>query len=338
MPELPDVLLYVEHLDRLLTGRPLANVRILGASVLQTWDPPVSSLNGRRVEGISRIGKRLVWHLDGDVHLVIHPMIAGRFHLRKAGAAFPRKNTLAVFDLAADPAAAPAADPAAEPAGSPPAHARSDARLLLTEASTKKRATMHLVSGRTALEAFHAGGIDPMSATDEAFASSLRQENHTLKRSLTDPRLFDGIGNAYSDEILHRARLSPMRLTRRLTDDEIARLTQSTRETIRIWIDRLRKKAGDRFPEKVTAFHPEMAVHGRFRRPCPDCGAPVQRIAYAENECNYCAVCQNAGRLLADRALSRLLRADWPRTVEELEALRVTGGAQGKVSTARKRS
>jgi len=316
MPELPDVLLYVEHLTSLLADRRLAAVRVLSPSVLQTWNPPVSTLNGKQVQAVSRIGKRLVWHLEGDYHLVIHPMIAGRFHLRKADAAVARKNTLAVFDLAGDEAGVPSARPAAFAAPRPAA------RLLLTEASTKKRATMHLVRGAAALEAFRAGGLDVMTAADEAFAAALRRENHTVKRSLTDPRLFDGIGNAYSDEILHRARMSPLKLTRRLTDEEIARLACATRETLSLWIDRLRGKAGDKFPEKVTAFHDEMAVHGRYGKPCPDCGAPVQRIVYADNECNYCAVCQNNGRLLADRAMSRLLRADWPRTLEELEAHR----------------
>jgi formamidopyrimidine-DNA glycosylase len=305
MPELPDVLLYVDHLSRLLVGRPLTGVRVISPSVLQTYDPPVSTLNGKQVEGVSRIGKRLVWHVAGDLHVVIHPMIAGRFHLRKPDGAVPRKNTLAVFDLPAD-------------------DTRPAARLLLTEASTKKRATLSLVRGRAALESFRAGGLDVMTAADDAFATALRRENHTVKRSLTDPRLFDGIGNAYSDEILHRARMSPMKLTRRLTDAEIARLAAATRETLSLWIHRLKKKAGDRFPEKVTAFHEDMAVHGKYGKPCPDCGAPVQRIVYADNECNYCAVCQNGGRLLADRALSRLLRADWPRTLEELEAHKMT--------------
>jgi formamidopyrimidine-DNA glycosylase len=307
MPELPDVLLYVDHLTRLLAGRRLGAVRVLSPSVLQTWDPPVAALTGLRVEGISRIGKRLVWNLEGDLYLVIHPMIAGRFHLRKADAAVARKNTLVVFDLSVDQD------------GQRPA-----ARLLLTEASTKKRATMHLVRGAAGLETFRKGGLDVMTATDAAFAEALRRENHTIKRSLTDPRLFDGIGNAYSDEILHRARMSPLKLTRRLTDEDIARLARATRETLSLWIHRLKQKAGDKFPEKVTAFHDDMAVHGRHGKPCPDCGAPVQRIVYADNECNYCAVCQNNGRLLADRAMSRLLRADWPRTLEELEALRKT--------------
>ncbi|HEX7879600.1 MAG TPA: DNA-formamidopyrimidine glycosylase family protein, partial [Candidatus Eisenbacteria bacterium] len=271
----------------------------------------VSTLSGKQVGSVSRIGKRLVWHLEDDLHVVIHPMVAGRFHLRKPDAAVPRKNTLAVFDLPAD-------------------DTRPAARLLLTEASTKKRATMSLVRGQEALEAFRAGGLDVMTATDAEFSAALRRENHTIKRSLTDPRLFDGIGNAYSDEILHRARMSPMKLTRRLTDPEIARLAAATRETLSLWIHRHRQKAGDKFPEKVTAFHDDMAVHGKFGKPCPDCGTPVQRIVYAENECNYCAVCQNDGRLLADRALSRLLRADWPRTLEDLEALRRGAGTGPK--------
>ncbi len=296
MPELPDVLLYKAALAGRIRGFAPESIRVISPFVLQSWDPPVSALSGLRVQDVERIGKRIIWAFEEDLFLVFHLMIAGRFHLRKPGAAAPRKTTLAFFDF-------------------------PGFRLLLTEAATKKRATLHVVRGRDALAVFRRGGLDVMTAGLEEFAGALRRENHTLKRSLTDPRLFDGIGNAYSDEILHRARLSPLRLTKRLTDGEIEALHRATRETLQDWIDRLSAETGDRFPEKVTAFREGMAVHGRFRLPCPDCGAPVQRIAYAANECNYCARCQTGGRLLADRAWSRLLKSDWPRTLEELEAL-----------------
>ena len=297
MPELPDVEIYRERLAALAGGAPIEGFRVLSPSLLQTWDPPIASVPGRRIAGFRRIGKRIVWELEGDLFLVFHLMIAGRFHLRKAGAAAPRKNTLAVIDL---------------PAG----------RLLLTEASPKKRAMLHLVQGESSLAAFDPGGLEPLDSDPATFAAALRRENHTLKRALTDPRLFSGIGNAYSDEILHRARLRPLQLTKRLSDEAAAALHRATVTLLVEWLDRLRRETGDRFPEKVTAFRPEMAVHGRFGQPCPDCGTPVQRIVYADNECDYCSRCQTGGKLLADRGLSRLLRQDWPKTLEEMEERR----------------
>jgi formamidopyrimidine-DNA glycosylase len=249
------------------------------------------------VIGTRRLGKRIAIDLEGDLHLVIHLMIAGRFAWETKGAKLPGKIGLAAFDF-------------------------SSGTLILREAGTKKRASLHLVEGEAALRAHDRGGVEVIGSTLEAFRAALTAENHTLKRSLTDPRVFSGIGNAYSDEILHRARLSPMKQTRHLSDDEIARLHAATQDVLALWTERIRDEAAGAFPEKVTAFREGMAVHGRWREPCPDCGAPVQRIVYAENECNYCARCQNEGRLLADRALSRLLKSDWPRTLEELEEQR----------------
>jgi formamidopyrimidine-DNA glycosylase len=256
--------------------------------------PPPEALAGRRVTGLDRLGKRIAIGLEGDLHAVLHLMIAGRLKWLDAGSPIPRRLGLAAFDF-------------------------ENGTLLLTEAGTKKRAALHIVEGKTGLRALDRGGLEVLDADLPAFREALTRENHTLKRTLTDPRLLSGIGNAYSDEILHRARLSPLRLTRQLSDEEIERLFVATRDTLREWIDRLRKQAGDEFPKKVTAFRPKMAVHGRYRKPCPVCGTPVQRIAYAESECNYCPRCQTEGRVLADRALSRLLRKDWPRRIEELE-------------------
>ena len=294
MPELPDVVVYLEALERRILGRRLEGLRLVSPFVLRTVDPPVSALAGRRVLTLRRMGKRLVWGLEGDVFVVIHLMIAGRLRWSATGARPPGKIGLAAFDF-------------------------DDGTLLLTEAGSKRRASLHLVSGGSALAAFERGGLEPLDAEGAEFVGRLRLENHTLKRALTDPRLFSGIGNAYSDEILHRARLSPLRLTSRLSDEEATRLFHATRSVLVEWTERLRRETGQGFPEKVTAFREGMAVHGRFRQPCPDCGTPIQRIRYAENETNYCPVCQTEGRLLADRGLSRLLREDWPRSLEELE-------------------
>ncbi len=297
MPELPDVTVYVESLRRRTVGRPLAAVRVASPFVVRTADPPVTEAAGRRVLDVRRLGKRIVIVLEGDLFLVIHLMIAGRLHVKPAGARLAGKVGLAAFDLPGE-------------------------TILLTEASTRKRASIHVVRGEAALAAFDRGGLDVLSADLPAFREALTRESHTLKRALTDPRLLDGIGNAYSDEILHRARLSPVKLARSLTEVEVERLYRAARDTLTEWTLRLRAETGEGFPEKVTAFRPEMAVHGRYRQPCPVCGSPVQRIVYAENEANYCATCQTGGRLLADRALSRLLHGDWPRTLEALEERR----------------
>ena len=297
MPELPDVSVYVEHLATRTVGQELRTVRMKSPFLLRTFSPPLSSTFGKKVQGVRRIGKRIVFQLEGDLFLVIHLMIAGRFRWKPAGAAIPGKLGLASFDF---------------PNGS----------LLLTEASTKKRASLHVVAGEEALGEFSRGGVEVFGATLAQFREALARENHTVKRALTDPRLFSGIGNSYSDEILHAARLSPIKRTGKLTEEEMARLFEATKRTLKLWTDRLREETGENFPEKVTAFREGMAVHGRFGKPCPDCGAPVQRIVYAENETNYCARCQTGGKLLADRALSRLLHEDWPRTLEELEEIR----------------
>jgi formamidopyrimidine-DNA glycosylase len=294
VPELPDVELYVAHLRRRIVGASLDRVRIANPFLVRSFEPPLRESEGRRVEGVRRMGKRIVWTLDSDLHLVIHLMIAGRLRWRSVGAKIPGKVGLAAFDF---------------PTGT----------LLFTEASTKRRASLHLVRGQDALRALDPGGLETLDADDDAFRSALRRENHTVKRALTDPRLFSGIGNAYSDEILWDARLSPARLTGAMTDDEIARLKEATVRTLRKWTERLARENADAFPEEVTAFRDGMAVHGRYRQPCPECGSPVQRIAYAQNEANYCARCQTGGRLLADRSLSRLLRGDWPKTLDELE-------------------
>jgi formamidopyrimidine-DNA glycosylase len=297
MPELPDITVYIEALEERILGHSLAGTRLGSPFVLRTVDPPLTAFHGRRLHALSRLGKRIVLDFGGDLYLVIHLMIAGRLYWREHGASLARKIGLAAFDFA-------------------------DGTLMLTEVASKKRAAIHAVRGKTALAAHDPGGIELLEANSAAFRTALVRENHTVKRALTDPRLFSGIGNAYADEILHRARLSPIKMARSLTDGEIGRLFEATRGTLEEWIKRLREQAGGEFPEKVTAFHPDMAVHGKFGKPCPACGAPVQRIVHAANETNYCARCQTGGRLLADRALSRLLKADWPRTLEELEERR----------------
>ena len=294
MPELPDIALYLGALAPRVVGSRLERLRIASPFLLRTAEPPVADLAGRQVVAVRRIGKRIVLAFDGDTFVVLHLMIAGRLHWKPAGAQIPRRAGLAAFDF---------------PNGT----------LLLTEAGSKHRASLHVVRGREALAAHDRGGLDVLTATLEQFREALVRESHTLKRALTDPRLFDGIGNAYSDEILHAARLSPLRLTTQLTADEVERLFRAVRDTLVTWMERLRTQTGDAFPEKVTAFREGMAVHGRFRKPCPVCGSPVQRIRYAENEVNYCATCQTGGRLLADRSLSRLLKQDWPRSLEEWE-------------------
>ncbi len=297
MPELPDVTVYVEALERFVVGQRLEEIRLVSPSVLRTADPPLSEARGKVVQGVRRIGKRIVLVLEGDLFLVVHLMIAGRFHWHRRGARVQGKVGHAAFDF---------------PNGT----------LMLTEASSKKRASMHLVRGEEGLRQFDLGGIEPLEVDLPAFTDALVRENHTLKRALTDPGLFSGIGNAYSDEILHRACLSPIKLTKALDGDEVQRLFEATRATLTDWIDRLRAEAVDGFPERVTAFRKDMAVHGRYRQPCPVCGTPVQRIVYAENEANYCPTCQTGGRLLADRALSRLLGDQRPKTIEELQRIR----------------
>ncbi len=292
VPELPDIVVYQEALERRVVGTVLERARIASPFLLRTVRPPLSAVEGQEIVGVERLGKRLVFAARGDLFLVLHLMIAGRLHWNPAGASPRRRVWLAAFDF---------------PAGT----------LTLTEAGSKKRASIHVVGSRDALRALDPGGIDVLDASEAEFADVLRSRSHTLKRALTDPRLFSGIGNAYSDEILHAARLSPLQLTRNLSDEEVRRLHEATGLVLGAWIERLREEADAEFPEKVTAFREEMAVHGRFGKPCPRCGAPVQRIVYAENEANYCARCQTGGRLLADRALSRLLREDWPRKLEE---------------------
>ncbi|HEV8246069.1 MAG TPA: DNA-formamidopyrimidine glycosylase family protein [Polyangiaceae bacterium] len=298
MPELPDVAVYVERLGELLGGQPLERARLKSAFLLRSFDPPLSELEGKRVTATSRLGKRIIIEFEEQLLLVLHLMIAGRLHWRPRGVALSRKSDLLALDF---------------PTGS----------LLLTEAGTKKRASLHVVRGSDALSEFDRGGIEPFACTREEFAQAMRRENRTLKRALTDPRLVSGVGNAYSDEILHRAGLSPLKRTHALDDGELARLHEATRSVLGEWLVRLRAEAQGGFPEKVTAFRPEMAVHGKYRKPCPVCGTPVQRIVYAANEANYCPKCQTGGRLLADRALSRLLGEDWPRSLEELEELKL---------------
>jgi len=294
VPELPDVALYLERLEPRVLGAPLEAVRLKSPFLLRTAEPPLDDAVGRRVTGLRRLGKRLVFALEGEWFLVLHLMIAGRLRWRERGAKPPGRIGLGAFDF---------------PAGT----------LVLTEAGSKKRASLHVVAGAEGLVEHDRGGLEPLECDLAAFAAALRRENHTLERALTDPRILSGIGNAYSDEILHRGRFSPFKQTRQLDDDEVARLFEATRDTLTGWLERLRAEVGDGFPEKVTAFREGFAVHGRYREPCPDCGAKVQRIRYAQNEANYCAECQTGGRLLADRALSRLLRADWPRTLDELD-------------------
>lgn len=293
MPELPDITAYIEALESRIVGQPLERVRIPKPFLLRSVDPPISAANGKRVIGIRRMGKRIVLELEDDLFLVIHLMIAGRLRWVPAGAKVPGKLGLAAFDF---------------PNGT----------LILTEAGSKRRASLWLVRGEKSLEQFDRGGLEVLDADIEQFTERLTRENHTLKRSLTDPRLFSGIGNAYSDEILHRAKLSPVKHTNRLTSEEIKRLFDATRAILVEWTDRLRRESGNDFPAKVTAFREEMAVHGKYRKPCPVCGTPVQRIRYADNETNYCPRCQTDGKLLADRALSRLLKQDWPKSIDEL--------------------
>ncbi|MGE3931851.1 MAG: Fpg/Nei family DNA glycosylase [Rhodospirillaceae bacterium] len=297
MPELPDVAVYVEALAARIAGRVLDDVRIASPFVVRTVDPPIAALRGRTVAGLRRIGKRIVVSFDGDLHLVFHLMIAGRLHWRDRGVRLAGKYQLAAFDF-------------------------PDGSLVLTEAGAKRRASIHVVAGEAALAAVDPGGLEVLDCDLAAFARAVTATNHTLKRALTDPHILSGIGNAYSDEILHRARLSPIAMTQKLTAAEMDRLFQATQATLRDWTARLRAAAGVGFPEKVTAFRRGMAVHGRYKEPCPDCGAPVQRIVHADNETNYCPRCQTEGRLLADRSLSRLLKSDWPKTIEELELRR----------------
>jgi len=291
MPELPDIALYLDALASRVVGKQLERLRIASPFLLRTADPPVADLVGRAIRDVRRLGKRIVLALEDDYFVVLHLMIAGRLHWKPAGAPIPRRAGLAAFDF---------------PNGT----------VLLTEAGTKHRASLHILRGAAALAAHDPGGLDVLAATLEQFRSALTRESHTLKRALTDPHLLDGIGNAYSDEILHAARLSPLRLTGRITPEESERLFHAVRHTLSSWMARLRAETGEAFPEKVTAFRDGMAVHGRFRQPCPVCGSPVQRIRYAENEANYCATCQTGGRLLADRSLSRILKQDWPRSLD----------------------
>jgi formamidopyrimidine-DNA glycosylase len=293
MPELPDVTVYVEALERRVVGHRLEEIRLNSPFVLRTVAPPLGEVQGRRVAGVRRLGKRIVIALEGELFLVLHLMIAGRLRWLLAGVKPPARITLATL-------------------------AFDNGVLAFTEAGTRKRASLHLVRGAAALAEFDRGGLELDDIDAAAFAARLKQENHTLKRALTDPKLFSGIGNAYSDEILHRARLSPLALTHKLSAEETGRLFVSAKVVLGEWTERLRREAGENFPEAVTAFRPQMAVHGRFGKPCPDCGAPVQRIVYADNETNYCANCQTRGTVLADRALSRLLKASWPRSIDEL--------------------
>ncbi len=295
MPELPDIALYIEALRPRVIDVPIEKIELSSITLLRSVDPPLAHFEGRAVRELRRIGKRIVMGFDDEHFLVFHLMIAGRFRWKPRGAKLPGKQGMAAFDF-------------------------SSGTLILTEAGTKKRASLHLVRGAESLAEHDPGGLEVLEAGLADFRERLVVGNHTLKRALTDPRLFSGIGNAYSDEILHRARLSPVRLTGQLDDEQHEALYRATQETLTSWIELLREQVGDGFPEKVTAFRPEMAVHGRYGKPCPDCGSPVQHILYAENETNYCATCQTGGKLLADRALSRLLKKDWPRSLEELEA------------------
>ena len=297
MPELPDVTVYIEALEARIRGAALLGVRLPSPFVLRSVEPPLSAAIGRTVTGLRRLGKRIVIELEDELFLVLHLMIAGRLHWKRAGAKPPGKIGLAAFDF-------------------------STGTLTMTEAGSKRRAALHLVKGETALREHDRGGLELLEADLAAFRAALARESHTLKRVLTDPTIVSGIGNAYSDEILHRARLSPVKLSRQLSEEESARLFEAARSTLTDWIDRLRREAGGEFPEGVTAFRKDMAVHGRYRQPCPSCGLPVQRVVHADNETNYCARCQTGGKLLADRALSRLLKQDWPRTVEALEERR----------------
>ncbi len=294
MPEFPDITVYMEHLEKLLKNQALERLRLQSSFFLRSVEPPVSSVEGRRVTSFRRLGKRIVFELEGDYYLIIHLMIAGRLYWKKKGAAIPRKNGLAALDFA-------------------------QGSLLVMEHSSKKRASLHVVKEKSRLLEFDPGGLEIFEASLEQFRGRLVSENHTLKRALTDPRLFSGIGNAYSDEILHKARLSPLQMTQKMDDERIERLFSAVKEILKEWTARLQDEAGDGFPENVTAFHHGMAVHGRYGKPCPVCGTRIQRIQYAENETDYCPRCQTDGRLLADRVLSQLLKKDWPRTIDELE-------------------
>jgi len=298
LPELPDVVVYIEALEKRILGQKLESARIVSPFLLRTVDPPLESTFGKIAQRLRRVGKRIAIGVEGDLWLVLHLMIAGRLHWRARGAKVSKPRGLAAFDF---------------PNGS----------LVLTEAGSQKRASLHVVAGEAGLRALDPGGLEVLAADLERFAAALTSANHTLKRALSDPRLFSGIGNAYSDEILFEARLSPLTLTQKLSREEIERLFTATRATLTRWVDRLREEAGEAFPEKVTAFREGMAVHGRYKQDCPRCGSKIQRIRYAANETNYCPKCQTSGKLLADRALSRLLREDWPKTPEELESLTV---------------
>ncbi len=294
MPELPDIVVYIDALAARIVGQKLERLRLLNTFVLRTAEPPISAVQGQRVTGLRRIGKRIVIELEGGLFLVLHLMVAGRLRWSAASDKRPGRLGLAVLEF-------------------------SSGSLVFTEAGTRRRASLHLAQGEEALRGFDPGGLELLEADQATFASRLKAENHTLKRALTDPHIFSGIGNAYSDEILHRARLSPIVLTSQLTDEQVARLYEATKATLTEWIERLRQETGEAFPDKVTAFRDAMAVHGRHGQPCPVCGAPVQRIVYADNETNYCARCQTGGRILADRALSRLLKKSWPRNIDELD-------------------
>jgi formamidopyrimidine-DNA glycosylase len=297
VPEQPDILLYLHALRSRVVGRAVEGVRLSSPFLLRSIETPLTSIIGRKIVDLHRLGKRVVFEADGELFLVFHLMIAGRFRWKTKGTAIPGKVGLLALDF-------------------------DNGTLLLTEAGSKRQASLYVVQGRSALAQHDPGGVQVLEITLPEFAEALQSDNHTLKRALTDPHVFSGIGNAYSDEILHAAGLSPFKQTQSLTDVEVRRLFDATRTTLTTWIDRLREQAGENFPEKVTAFHEEMAVHGKYGKPCPDCGSPVQRIVYAANEANYCATCQTGGRLLADRSLSRLLREDWPKTLEELERRR----------------
>ena len=297
LPEYPDIIIYIERLKALVQGQPVQNVRIASPFLLRTFDPPIESILNKPVIYFERIGKRIVFVFEDELFLVLHLMIAGRLNWREKDCKIPVKIGMAALDF---------------PNGT----------LLLIESGTKKRASLHLIKGELELSTFDQGGLEIFDASFEEFKRRLLRENHTLKRALTDPRLFSGIGNAYSDEILHRAKLSPVQLTQKMTEEQIEKLFRAIKETLTDWTERIRKETGDGFPEKVTAFRPEMAVHGRFGKPCPICGTIVQRIRYADNETNYCSKCQTRGKLLADRSLSRLLKSDWPRNLEELEERR----------------
>ena len=305
MPEFPDVTVYIEALSERILNQSIEKIRIGSPFVLRSFDPSIGAAEGKRVLTLRRLGKRIVFALEEELFLIIHLMIAGRFHWKPKGAKIARKYGQAAIDF---------------PNGT----------LLLTEAGTKKRASIYLVRGEAALQEHDPGGLEVFDASFEQFREALTRENHTVKRSLTDPHLLSGIGNAYSDEILHRSRLSPIRLTQQMTAVEIEALYRAIKDSLSDWVARLRKERGSGFPEKVTAFRPDMAVHGKYRKPCPVCGSPVQRIVHADNETNYCAKCQTGGKLLADRSLSRLLKADWPRSLEELEELRSEGRWQRK--------